>query len=472
MIDRAIPLLLALTGCLSAPPRSLGDGGPPPDAAPPMPIACEDPGDCPAELDATTCHCGSCARPDTDCVGLIRYVEADGSDGDCVPMPSRLALGQQSSCVLWSNGLVSCWGDDCYGELGDGEGGDCSDGPKFSVVPTLVRESSGGPPFGGVIALSAGVHQVCAVRLDGSVWCWGSNEHGKLGDGSDSSIAPTPVEVVDAARDPLADLTAVAAGSDHACALDGDGNVYCWGDNGYKQLGVTGVAERNRAAPIDAPPGFKGLASGGWHSCAARPDNPSSELFCWGRGTHGQLGYGGTLEGSAAALLVAHEESLETPLAATVFALGENFGCSGEFAEAARCWGSNLGHALGDELAPSGQSGVDAYATRPIAFDPPANVIRVAAGGDFAFMIFNDGTLIGWGQNAVGQLGLGSASATPLPPTEIALDAIEIEAGCDHACAITEEQTVVCWGGNDQGQLGDGGAESRATPAEVIELCP
>jgi alpha-tubulin suppressor-like RCC1 family protein len=465
---RRLPLLIALGGCLSSPPSSVGDGGPSGDAAGGELVPCDQPEDCPDSGRERLCHCGSCAVRDPDCSpGPLRWVHEDGKDGACAPAPAELALGYQSTCVRWSDGRVSCWGGDCFGEIGDGGDEDCADSSQRSVVPRLVRESNGGPPFGEVLALTVGLHHVCALRAGGFVWCWGSNDYGKLGNGSAVARSTTPVQVMTDSGDPLSGIVAVAAGNDHTCALDSQGDVFCWGDNSYLQLGVSGISNRDVAAQTANGTGFERISSGGWHTCAVRADR----LYCWGRAGFGQLGYGGTVEpGSKDAHLVQYEVD-DMPLAPTVVGLGDNFSCSGTIRPAAWCWGSNMGHALGDEAVPSTPNGQDANSARAVMLILPALPSLIAAGTSFACMRLEDRSLYCWGANEVGQLGIGGASATPQGPTEVPTDTEEIAAGDDHVCAITAERTVLCWGGNAQGQLGNGGIDPSPDPAEVMDLC-
>jgi alpha-tubulin suppressor-like RCC1 family protein len=472
MTGRALPLLVALAGgCLAAPPS--GTDGSAPDAGTGDPIACDEPGDCPDTGRSNVCHCGACATTDVDCVpNGLRWVRADGTDGECVPAPIDLALGDQSSCLRWSDGRVSCWGDDCYGEIGDGGESDCTDGPQYSATPRLVLESTGGAPFGDVVALSAGHHHVCALRRDGSVWCWGDNDQGELGNDSLDARSTVPVQVVTDSGDALSGIVAIAAGSDHSCGLDSAGNVFCWGDNSYQQLGVTGISSRNVAARIASGTGFENLAAGGWHSCASRfdVDVEADRLYCWGRGTSGQLGSGATMD-SDAPLLVFYESEPETGLAPTVFGLGEAFSCSATAEPAVYCWGSNTGHALGDELSPTTADGMNTATARQISVVVPVDHSRVAAGGAFACARTVDATVFCWGANNVGQLGLGYISEIPVGPTNLVLDSLDIEAGYDHACSLTSTGAILCWGANLAGQLGTGDTVQTPTPTEVMSLC-
>lgn len=471
MRGSALAALLA-AGCLQAPPGAEGD--PTPDAGAAR-IDCEEADTCPGDPEEVACHCGTCAAVDLDCPPSgLRYLDPQGGTAECVPSPDELAVGFELSCVKWSNGRVSCWGSNCWGELGDGTGGGCTDGSLYSVRPRLVRASADGPPFGDVKALAAGFRHVCAMRGDGTVWCWGDNASGKLGDGSSAGSRSTPVQVVRTDNSPLSNIALLAAGGHHTCAADTGGVVGCWGDNSYLQLGVEGLPERNTAEPTEDELGWMSLTGGGAHTCGNRMDAAKTiRLWCWGRNAWGQLGNDMIAEpGLSVPDKVVYESNPAEPLGAPAgTGLGNRFSCSGAAGRTVYCWGQNLRHSLGDEDPPVGGNGVDAEAARKIALDPPVAPAGVTAGDDFACVRLADDQVYCWGGNDFGQLGIGGES-TPQAPARLELSAVDIEAGLDHVCAITPERAVVCWGNNTRGQLGDGTVLRRPSPTPVVELCP
>jgi alpha-tubulin suppressor-like RCC1 family protein len=124
-----------------------------------------------------------------------------------------ISAGEFHTCAFTAGGTVGCWGDNSFGQLGDGT-------QERRLVPTLV---SG---LGNAVGITAGRTHTCAVLADGTVHCWGRNRDGQLGDGSSGSNRPTPVQVVD-----LTGVVAVAGGANHTCALLAEGRVRCWGAN-------------------------------------------------------------------------------------------------------------------------------------------------------------------------------------------------------------------------------------------------
>lgn len=237
---------------------------------------------------------------------------------------TAIATGRNHTCALLAGGTVTCFGSDRYGQLGDGT---ISDRDRPAEVPALD----------GVVEIAAGGQNTCARKADGSVWCWGDNSHGQLGSATPSQSS-TPVQVAgvpanvaqlavgganvcarttdgfvfcwgdarigvtEGAGDPttaaspaptkvkeLANVTAVAIGINHACAVEKDGSVWCWGCNHSGQLGRT--ASKNcleGPAQVAGMNGAKQLAAGSGFSCARN----ETALWCWGENGYGQLGDG------------------------------------------------------------------------------------------------------------------------------------------------------------------------------------
>src|SRR6266550_4578050 len=191
------------------------------------------------------------------------------------------------TCALLANGTVQCWGQNTQGQLGNGT----LDAPT-SVAPrnpTPVTVSG----ITDAIAVSAGGWHTCALLRNGTVRCWGDNERGAIGDGSPTPAnpfvrrpTPTPVEVVG-----ISTAVALEAGIFHTCVLLQDGRVECWGDNNFGQLG--NGSERGifnpPTAPVTGITGAVAATSGAEHTCALLR---GGRVQCWGRGFFGRLGDG------------------------------------------------------------------------------------------------------------------------------------------------------------------------------------
>jgi alpha-tubulin suppressor-like RCC1 family protein len=175
----------------------------------------------------------------------------------------------QFACGLRSDGMVECWGSNEYGQLGTGD-------DVYRQQPTAVVGLT------DVVRIALGSWTACAVRADKSLWCWGSNAGGQLGDGT-TIDEWTPQKV------PLDDVEEVAL-SGHVCARTSLGHVFCWGVNSEKQVG-NGATGDVILTPweIVAVQGARAVAVGSWFTCALLGDH---DVRCWGDNLYGQLGTG------------------------------------------------------------------------------------------------------------------------------------------------------------------------------------
>lgn len=174
-----------------------------------------------------------------------------------------VTAGTAHTCALLSKGGVKCWGSNLNGALGIGFG-------KSGDIPVDVPGLSS-----GVLAVAAGDFYTCVLLAKGGVKCWGSNVDGSIGDGSTTS-RPTPVDVTGLSTG----VSAITAGAWHACALLATGGVKCWGNNGSGQLGDGSLTNRN--TPIDVwelSSGISAIAAGSNHACAIMD---TGGVKCWG----------------------------------------------------------------------------------------------------------------------------------------------------------------------------------------------
>jgi alpha-tubulin suppressor-like RCC1 family protein len=132
------------------------------------------------------------------------------------------------------------------------------------------------------VALGGGGGHTCAVKTDGSLWCWGNNFYGQLGDGTYTS-RNTPVQIMSS------EVSSVALGGYHTCAVKTDGSLWCWGLNDVGQLGDGTNTSKTTPVQIMSS-GVSSVALGYAHTCAVKADG---SLWCWGRNNYGQLGDGG-----------------------------------------------------------------------------------------------------------------------------------------------------------------------------------
>ncbi|HEU4407123.1 MAG TPA: hypothetical protein VFS43_17775 [Polyangiaceae bacterium] len=170
-----------------------------------------------------------------------------------VSVVNQIAAGTDHSCALVNGGDVRCWGRNDFGQLGDGT-------TTYRFTPVAMLASPGGPPLAGVQALALGGDHGCALLGGGDVRCWGRNDSGQLGDGTETD-RPTPVAVLQApGGPPLTGAQALALGDTHSCAWMSGGDVRCWGLNGSAQLGDGTSTERLTPVPVQFEPGVGGAS--------------------------------------------------------------------------------------------------------------------------------------------------------------------------------------------------------------------
>jgi len=236
-----------------------------------------------------------------------------------------LAPGWYHTCALTDGGGIKCWGDNSFGQIGDG-----LSSSYYRPTPADVVGLSS-----GAVAVAPGYGHTCAVTRSGGAKCWGRNRDGELGDGTLTTRA-TPVDVVGLSGG----VTAIAAGTGHTCALTSAGGVKCWGGNYAGDLGDGTTI--SRPTPVDVV----GLSSGvtaigaGWaHSCAL---TSGGGVRCWGYNSNGQLGDGTT----ASRMTPVNVVGLSSGVLA--IAVGGHHTCALTNAGGVKCWGSNGNGQLGD----------------------------------------------------------------------------------------------------------------------------
>lgn len=350
------------------------------------------------------------------------------------PRIVQIALGANHSCALDHGGYVWCWGDNLWGQLGDGSRTD-------RPTPVMVHD------LGSVVALAAGDAHSCAATAGFGTRCWGANWHGQLGDGTTRERL-RPVAVAG-----IGDVAALAVGRAHSCGITATGAAFCWGDNGQGQLGDGTVKTRLAPAAVRLGP-VATLAAGHQHSCGI---TAAGEAFCWGSGDWGQLGIGSTPDFRKRPAAVRRSGS------AVALATGRLHSCAVTAGDRVRCWGAN-------EAGQLGIGDTADFRALPAAVKHLGPVTALAAGDSHACAVTYRSRARCWGANHSGQIGDGTRDDRPIPVAVKGLGRVTaVAAGLGHSCALTESGRVRCWGGNGEGQLGDGSSILySATPVDVV----
>jgi alpha-tubulin suppressor-like RCC1 family protein len=193
---------------------------------------------------------------------------------------TAISAGSYFTCAVNTAGAALCWGHGPWGQLGNGTDAD-------SAVPSVVLAATGKTPLTGVAAISAGAEDACALMSGGPVLCWGANNSGQLGNTAAGLQSNTPVAVSDVAGDSgLTGVVSVSAGTENSCAVTAAGAALCWGQNG---AGAPGSGAANAAALLFMPSlssGVTAIAAGEQQTCALTSGRTA---VCWGFGPDGQL---------------------------------------------------------------------------------------------------------------------------------------------------------------------------------------
>jgi len=394
----------------------------------------------------------------------------DGSSGNHRTTPVSVAglgtnvasvtAGDSLSCALYDNGNVACWGS----YVGDGTSNN-------RASPTTVIDLEG-----PVSALASGGH-TCALLQSGDVECWGPGQHGQIGDGdSVYRLSPTHVSGLPAPA------VSIAAGSGSTCAALADGTVWCWGLSIAADLDENGVVSQPMPHQVD---GFADavtrVALGGGHACAL---TSGARMECWGSNLAGQLGDNVDL------LHTSPVSVHELPGPVSEISSGSLHTC-GLIGGAAYCWGSN-------EWGQSGFSILQRQSNHPTpVVGLGGGALQIRAGDERSCAVTAQGevTCWGWGDPdptvlpalstnikafafnlsdicAISDAGAVTCGSSTNQQSVAGLDSgvLEIGMGAFHECALLVDGSVKCWGDNYHGQLGDGTTEDRAAPTLVTGL--
>ena len=314
------------------------------------------------------------------------------------PEWAKVAAGLDDTCAIRTDGTLWCWGDNFYGDLGIG---------NYTNEDRPQQVTS--PAAGGWASVTAGNYYTCATRTDRTLWCWGLNAGGSLGIHSHIYDVDLPHQVT--TRAAAGGWTSVSAGGSTTCATRLGGSLWCWGLNESGQLGIGNTVQQDVPRQVTSPAvsGWASVTVGYFHACATRT---GGTLWCWGANNYGQLGIGN-----------------------------------------------------------------DTNPTLPQQVTTPATTgwASVTGGGYHTCASRTDTTLWCWGDNRYGQLGLGNQVSQELPQqvtTPATTGWARVTAGFFHTCASRTDTTLWCWGDNYWGELGIGHHPDQHQPAQVTTPGP
>jgi alpha-tubulin suppressor-like RCC1 family protein len=334
----------------------------------------------------------------------------------------------EHTCAIKPDGSAWCWGGNNYGRLGINSSVASADAPK------RVQQQS----IHNFHQISAGRYSTCGVTSDGSAWCWGEDGSSQLGNGATTGNQTVPSQVAGGAV-----WMQISAGGQHACGIQQNGVAYCWGADTSQQLG-NGAGTTAQASPVTVNGGgyYSLIRAGMDHTCGIKIDGSA---WCWGLGTSGQLGNAaGTTEDEPVAVsgnLQWKDISLEATRTCGVTVEGGLW-----------CWGTG-------------------YGNTPVRLEPGESWSDVEVGTDHLCASKTDGSLWCLGDDTRGALGNDSAaSPTQAMPMRALLSApvTSFAAGNDTSCAMLADNTLWCWGADTNGSLGNGSTSAdQFLPARV-----
>ncbi len=365
--------------------------------------------------------------------------DSDGTGDLCDSAMHRIATGYQHSCAITSAGGVKCWGNNNYGQLGDGS-------YNQSNIPVAVYGLDH-----GIKEVAAGYGHSCALTVAGAVKCWGYNVYGQLGDGTTTNqLIPTDVSGLSSG------VVAIAAGFYQSCALTTAGTVKCWGSNGQSQLGNGSTIGSSTPVTVSGLSGVAAIALGGYHSCAV---TTAGAVMCWGYNASGQLGDGTVVTRSTPVAV--------TGLASDVVAIAAGGGhtCAVNAAGGMKCWGGNEYGRLGN--------GTTTASSTPVAVTGlSSGVESIAAGTYHTCAVSTGGAMSCWGYNNAGQLGDNTLvnKLIPTAVTGLGSGVAGIAGSYQNTCALTTSGGLKCWGSGVA--VGDGTPSQRSAPVNVYGWVP
>ena len=348
-----------------------------------------------------------------------------------------IAAGDNHTLALKEDGTVWAWGANNLGQVGNG---------------TMVNQTSPVQILTGAVAIAAGAEHSLAVKADGTVWAWGRNANAQLGDGT-TTPRLSPVQSTG-----LTSVVAVTAGTNHSLALKADRTLWVFGGNALGQLGDGTTTTRSTAVQVLGLSGVTSMAAGNETSAAIQTDaGGTGWLFTWGKNAVGQLG-----DGSLLTRLVPGRVALSAP--ARSISVGGDMMAVWLGDERVSTWGSNAFGQLG--------MGDTTSAASPQVVTAPSSVRHVSAGRDHVLAQDAVGRVWAWGHNGTARLGAGESigpsqtfATTPYAtqfPAVLALDG-----GIEHSVVIVPDGRVMVVGSGLYGQTGLSSTANVSSPTYI-----
>jgi alpha-tubulin suppressor-like RCC1 family protein len=377
----------------------------------------------------------------------------------------QVSAGGNVSLALTQDGFVYAWGEDTYGQMGQGT-------TDTNVnTPVKVKGVGGSGFLSNITKISCGGRHCIALASDGTLYAWGDNTEGQIGDASNTE-RKTPV-TVSYSGDPVSNIS---AGFLHSALTTTTGKVYCWGQGTNGQIGDN-QSSSDRTVPTQVVgvgnsgtlEGIRDVTCGDSFTHAIKDSDGS--VYAWGKNTYGMLGDGTTTDRTTPVPVILAGGSAVTGIT--------QISGGGDYALMLKSDGTvyACGYGSNGQLGDGSISNNDTGLVQVQGVGGSGNltsITQIAAAESTSLALKNDGTMYSWGGNIDGQNGLGTVGGTnPTTPVAITLltgvDSINAGGKPYHFIASKSDGSVFCWGKGDSGQLGDGtNTADQGTPTQVI----
>ena len=391
---------------------------------------------------------------------------------------ASVVAGGSHTCARIATGGIRCWGRGNEGQRGYNNADDSG-----KTAATLPSAAGSIPELEQARQVVAGTAHTCALFNNGQVACWGRGAEGQLGYNSSASVGDNESVASYGYVNVGGNVSRIAAGGNHTCAVLDTGNVRCWGSNSRGQLGYgNNTGTRAKVGDDEAPYTAGDVQLGGAlvadvtagleHTCVLLRDG---NVRCWGRGSEGQLGYGNANDQGASQIPLATNLNFNLARVRQVVA-GGNHTCAMLENGSVVCWGKASSGQLGvsqvyNATVPgnsnnwgdaAGETPYDLARQYPLDLGSGRKALAVTTGAEHTCALLDTGAVRCWGFNTHGELGQGTATVRPTPTSTGAIDVslgasvVRLTSGANHNCALLTSGQVRCWGRGAEGQLGYG----------------
>jgi alpha-tubulin suppressor-like RCC1 family protein len=360
----------------------------------------------------------------------------------------QISVGAENACAVSADGSVYCWGRNNYGQLGADP-----NTVTLSNIPVKV------PGLTAAKSVAVGGDYACALLNSGSVYCWGLDWNGQLGNGSTPSSGGSATPLLVSGL-PSSGIAGISAGDSGACVYTTSGALWCWGDNIYSELG-SGVTGNFSMVPVNVSlSSVTKLAVGSGIICAIA----SGSAWCWGDNYQGKAGSptsSGTVTTPTGVMGLGGASNPQW------ISTGGDTGCAIIAGGGVDCWGWNNYCPLGNPTVADGAATPSAVNVQGLSTGATA----VSVGFLRACAILTDKSLACWGLERYGGLGngvTGNDLFTCTPYTLTSLGSVSAVSGSGYtSCALRTNGSIACWGSGNMGQIGNGATADATVPADA-----